>query len=189
MNDSNEAKISELLQEGLERYGAGDVAQAFLLWDEVLAIDPDNEEALDYIRDADRRTNPRDDARALGKRTHVDDARSLIRSEGSEAALEWLLSVGEPGELEREAMIDLLRASLFDGYASGLGDLGKVPKVAEGATGDLQRRNLPPVAGFLISMIDGKTPWGDVVSLSGMDRFDVVRTLSQMFDADILEWA
>ena len=52
---SKEAKISSLLQQGLECYGTGDLARAFLLWNEVLALDRENEEALDYIRDADRR--------------------------------------------------------------------------------------------------------------------------------------
>jgi hypothetical protein len=38
-------------------------------------------------------------------------------------------------------------------------------------------------------MIDGATTLGDLVSVSGMDRFDAMRSISQMFAAGILEWA
>ena len=40
MSDVNEQKISSLLQQGLELYGTGDVARAFLLWGEALQLDP-----------------------------------------------------------------------------------------------------------------------------------------------------
>ena len=188
MNESNEARIAGLLQQGLESYGTGDIAQAFLHWNEVLELDPGNEEALDYMRDADRRSKPRDRASSRNGKNLVDEARRLLRAENEEAALELLSSVPAGAGLECEAMAELLRARLFQRYRQELGDLSQVPRLVEDASVDLRSRNLPPSAGFLLSMIDGRTPLGDLVSVSGMDRFEALRSLHRMLEAGIVEW-
>jgi len=188
LNDSKEKKVSTLLQEGLELYGMGDVARAFLVWGEALDLDPGNEEALDYMRDADRRTKPRGASLEGYTPTIIDDARRLLRSEDCEAALELLDSAPGEGGLECEAMIELLRANLFQRYRAELGDLTQVARLVEGASNDLQSRNLPSSAGFLLSMIDGTTALGDLVSVSGMDRFEALRSLSRMHQAGIVTW-
>jgi tetratricopeptide (TPR) repeat protein len=188
MSDTNDEKVSCLLQEGLELYGTGDIARAFLLWNEALEIDPSNEEALDYIRDADRRSKPRSGSAGVGKHSVIDDARRLLRAEDAEAALELLMSASATNNLECEAMVELLRATLFRRYQAELGDLAKVPCRVEHSDSDLRSRNLPPRAGFLLSMIDGQTSLGDLVSVSGMDRFDAMRSLHQMLEAGIVEW-
>jgi hypothetical protein len=188
MSDVDAQKLSSLLQQGLELYGTGDVAQAFLLWGEVLELDPGNEEALDYMRDADRRAKPRGGNAEIGNPTLVENARRLMRSGDAEAALELLSSA--PGEhgLEHEGMIELLRAALFTGYRAELGDLGQIPQVVPGQVGELESRNLPPSVGFLLSMIDGVTPLGDLISVSGMDRFEALRAVSRLRQAGIVEW-
>jgi hypothetical protein len=186
MTQNNEDRVASLLQQGLESYGTGDVARAFLLWNEVLELDPGNEEALDYMRDADRRSKPRGDAGG-GAVAIVEDARRLAHSENEEAALELLTSMPSGGALEAEAMVELLRARLFRRYGSELGDLSQIPRVA-GDGGDLQGRNLPPSAGFLLSMVDGMTPLSDLMSVSGMDRFEALRSIHRMHEAGILEW-
>jgi hypothetical protein len=187
-SNSKEKKVSTLLQQGLELYGTGDVARAFLLWSEALEIDPGNEEALDYMRDADRRTKPRGGSPEAGTPSIVDDARRLLRSENGEAALELLTNAPAEATLEREAMIELLRANLFQRYRLELGDLSQVARLVDGAASDLHSRNLPPSAGFLLSMIDGMTALGDLVSVSGMDRFEALRSLSRMHQAGIISW-
>jgi hypothetical protein len=187
-DDSKEAKVSTLLQQGLEFYGTGDVARAFLTWGEVLVLDPGNEEALDYMRDADRRTKPRGGSIEERGASIVDDARRLLRSEDCEAALELLVNAPGEGDLECEAMIELLRATLFQRYRNELGDLTQIARLVEGASNELQNRNLPSSAGFLLSMIDGATALGDLVSVSGMDRFEALRSLSRMHRAGIVTW-
>ena len=189
MDQSTQEKIAKMLAQGLEFYGAGDFPSAFLTWNEVLEIDPGNEEALDYLRDADRREKPRDHASAVGDRSLVETARGILRSEGAEAALELLGSVDLSGRLECEAMVELLRANLFEHYRAELGNPMKVPRIVRGSDTDLQNRNLPSSAGFLLSMVDGQTALGDLISVSGMDRFDAMRSISRMFDAHILEWS
>lgn len=186
MTQANEEKVATLLQQGLESYGTGDIARAFLLWNEVLELDPGNEEALDYMRDADRRSKPRGES-ADGAVAIVEEARRLAHNENEEAALELLTSMSSGGALEADAMVELLRARLFRRYQSELGDLTRIPRVA-GEGGDLQARNLPPSAGFLLSMVDGATPLSDLMSVSGMDRFEALRSIHRMLQAGILEW-
>jgi hypothetical protein len=188
MNESSEAKIAGMLQQGLEFYGAGDFSRAFLIWGEVLELDPSNEEALDYLRDADRRSKPRGGGSDRGRRSLVDEARSLLRSEDAEAALELLMSVNITGRLDCQAMVELLRATLFAQYQAELSDLARIPRLVEGSESEFRNRNLPASAGFLLSMIDGETRLGDLVSVSAMDPFETMRSLSRMFKAGILEW-
>lgn len=182
---STNEQVSQLLQKGLEFYGAGDVARAFLTWSEALELDPGNAEALDYMRDADRRSRPRSSegpARSL-----LDDARRLLHAEDPEAALELLSSAPGHRSLELEAMIELLRAHLYGRYRAELGDLSVVPRLKAGSAAELQGRNLPPTAGFLLSMVDGMTPLCDLISVSGMDRFEALRSVCRMQGAGILE--
>jgi len=46
---SKSVTINSLLQEGLDLYGAGNVSQAFQKWKEILELDMDNREALEYL--------------------------------------------------------------------------------------------------------------------------------------------
>lgn len=188
MSDVNQQKISSLLHQGLEFYGTGDVARAFLLWGEVLQLDPGNEEALDYMRDADRRAKPRGGNVEIGSPSIIEDARRLLRAENEEAALELLTNAPGEIDLEIEAMTELLRASLFRRYRTELGDFSQTPRIISGEASDLLSRNLPPSVGFLLSMIDGMTPLRDLISVSGMDRFEALRGVYQMHQAGIVEW-
>jgi hypothetical protein len=188
MAESKEEKVSGLLQQGLEFYGTGDVARAFLLWTEALELDPGNEEALDYMRDADRRAKPRGGGSEIRGSSLVDDARRLLHAENEDAALELLTRSPANRTFEAEAMIELVRASLFQRYRADLGDLAQVPRIVQQPGSDLTSRNLPASAGFLLSMIDGATPLSDLMSLSGMDRFEAMRSVCRMRDAGILEW-
>jgi hypothetical protein len=40
--------------------------------------------------------------------------------------------------------------------------------------------------GFLLSLIDGHTTIEELVDISGMSRFDVIRTLSELIDSDVV---
>jgi len=187
MAQANEGNVAKLLQRGLELYGTGEIPRAFMLWNEALELDPGNEEALDYIRDADRRSRPRANHGDTPSASIVWDARRLAQGGEEEAALELLVSAPNSVTLQCESMIELLRARIFRKYQSVLGDLEQIPRVKEDAV-DLLGQNLPPSAGFLLSMVDGLTSLSDLVTVSGMDRFEALRSLHCMSEAGILEW-
>src|SRR4051812_42107231 len=48
------AEIDRLIEDGLSRYGQGDLDGALLIWERALVIDPDNAQVnsyVDYVRD------------------------------------------------------------------------------------------------------------------------------------------
>jgi hypothetical protein len=49
------------------------------------------------------------------------------------------------------------------------------------------RFNLPANAGFVLSMVDGRTSVNEILALSGMDPFDAVRVVSKLLGAGIVE--
>lgn len=188
MADEEQDRVSRLLQEGLECYGTGDVGRAFLLWGEVLELDPGNAEALDYMRDADRRSKPRDGASRKGASVVVEAARRRMRAGDGEGALEILSRDPSSAGLAQEAMLDLVRSALYQGYREAVGDPDRVPVVdAEGQAG-LDGRDLPPRVGFFLSMVDGQTSLRDLVSASGMDRFEALRSVHHLLRAGVLDW-
>ena len=126
MAQAKEEHVAKLLRQGLELYGTGEIPRAFMLWNKALELDPGNEEALDYIRDADRRSLPRADREDASSASIVWDARRLVQGENEEAALELLLSAPNSVTLECESMVELLRAKVFRKYQDALGDLEKI---------------------------------------------------------------
>jgi hypothetical protein len=187
MSDEVQEKVSRLLQEGLECYGTGDVGRAFLLWGEVLELDPDNAEALDYMRDADRRAKPRGGG-GQGGRSVVEAARRKLRGDDAEGALDLLVRRSDSAGLAQEAMCDLVRATLYLRYREEVGDPTRIPVVDAKGKAALDGRDLPPRVGFFLSMIDGRTPLGDLVSASGMDRFEALRSVHHLHRAGVLGW-
>ena len=191
MSESRKSRIARLLQEGLDHYGLDEISQAIQSWQAVLELEPTNQRALDYIQNADRRQRPRPPkgkgmASAMG--AVLQESRVLMQQGQLSAALDLLRSAGGPGfsTVELEATLDLVRSQLHRLHREHIGDLDRVP-VLRPDVGDVTRFNLPRDAGFLLSMIDGSTASGDLVSLSGMDAFDVLHTLDALLAAGIVE--
>ncbi|MBW2229731.1 MAG: hypothetical protein JRH17_05055 [Deltaproteobacteria bacterium] len=191
MAESREDRIQRLLSEGLDLYGLGEVSAAIVTWEKVLELDPSSSEALDYIRTADRRQHPRPPRKAnmAGAVAAVlQEAQALLRQEDFGAALDVLRSASGPGfgGIEFEATLDLTRSRLYACYTEQVGDLSRIPHV-ESSPGSLKQFNLPSDAGFMLSMVDGTTSVADLISVSGMDAFEALHTLSSLMEAGIVE--
>jgi hypothetical protein len=191
MGESKSQAITRLLAEGLDHYGDDAIGKAIQAWRRVLELDPRNAEALDYIQTADRR----EQSRLPLEEQMSDTERHLVHAAGVrldqgdwEGALELLRGSGQvqPYALEYQATLELARSQLLRQVAKRIGSLDRVPFV-RGDPGDLQRLNLPPDAGFVLSLIDGTTHLTDLVSLSGMDAFEALRLVEKLVDAEILE--
>ena len=181
----HDEQIEELLRQGLDDYGAGDVDAAVAAWRQVLQLDPQHPDALDYI-DAAGSTSQTDIAAELPDALDplVEDVMTLVAGGKFEAAFD-LLGGDDDLPLEQAALKDLLRARLTERYRGAL-DLSSVP-VISAAPDRIQGTDLPPDAGFLLSLLDGHTQLADVVSLSGMDPFAAFRLVRGLVAAQLVE--
>jgi tetratricopeptide (TPR) repeat protein len=187
MSESIEERIARLLAEGLELFGEDRVEQAAIRWREVLSLDPGQREARDYLESAGfaAPSEAPGAARALG-------AQALAQAAAGEAeeALPLLRSAVEsaPDDLELQGALELVRARLYAEYRERMRQGAGLPRVRVGG-GELLRFNLPPDAGFVLSLVDGHTRVDELVTVSGMDPFDVLHLLGRLEAAGIVEIA
>jgi tetratricopeptide (TPR) repeat protein len=190
MSESKEQRIARLLNEGLEHYGTGEVAEAILAWEEVLVLDPQNPDARDYVQTADRRKYPRPAKQgsvSSAVKALSEEARQLTAGSRFEDALELLRSAAEadPSSLELQAALELVRSRLLREYRERVGDLDALP-VLKASADAITKFNLPSDAGFLLSLVDGSTSVAELVSLSGMDAFEALRTFWGLLETGIV---
>jgi tetratricopeptide (TPR) repeat protein len=175
------------LAEGLELFGEGRVEQAAIRWREVLELDPEHREARDYLESAGfgASAEARDAARAraIGAQAleqaaagEAEDALPLLRSAAAAA----------PEDLELQAALELLRGHLYARYRERTRQGTGRPRLRVGSD-QLLRFNLPPDAGFVLSMVDGHMRVDELVTVTGMDPFDVLRLLGRLEAAGIVE--
>ena len=177
-------RIAQLLRQGLDDYGHGDVDEAVTAWREVLSLDPQNADALDFIESAGRQDGEAAAGASGDLEPVIGEAMGLAAAGGLRDAYDLLAGSGGDS-LEHAAAVDTLRAQLIERDRMAFAAYG-----IAALTGDpsaMQDINLPPDAGFLLSLVDGMTPVADLVSLSGMDPFDAFRMLRGLVDARIVE--
>lgn len=193
------ARVEALLRRGLRHYGAGEVDEALRCWREVLAVDPGHPEARDFLaaavpaagRPAGPDPDPGPSAEAAPAADPmaalVADAQRLFEDDELEASLDLFEAIArrDPVRLDVQGWIEHVRSRLVKRYRERLGD-GSSPLRPGVAAGDVMRFNLPAHAGFLLSLMDGETTVGDLVSLSGMDPFEALRALHGMLEAGIV---
>jgi hypothetical protein len=211
MAESKQDKIDRLMREGLNHYGMGAVEEALRSWREVLRLEPGHAEARDFVATAEeaahaaaapppRREKPApaqvhehaaaDLPQDEGDRSLddlVSEGQRLVREQELEAGLDLLEAVArrDPMRLEVHGHIEDVRSRLVKRYRDRMGDLGGVPRLSLGLS-DVMKFNLPAHAGFMLSLIDGDTSVGDIVSLSGMDSFEALRVLNGLVEAGIV---
>jgi len=211
MGESKEDKIERLMREGLNHYGMGAVAEALRSWREVLKLDPDHAEARDFVATAEEAAHaaappPRPAPPPVASEVHehaaaelspdgdeatlddlVSEGQRLVREEELEAGLDLLEAVArrDPMRLEVHGHIEEVRSRLVKRYRDRIGDLGGVPRLSLDLSA-VMKFNLPAQAGFMLSLIDGDTSVGDIVSLSGMDSFEALRVLNGLVEAGIV---
>jgi tetratricopeptide (TPR) repeat protein len=183
MAESPRERTARLLAEGLELFGRDRVEEAIARWREVLKIDPAHREARDYLESAG--VSPAGE----GERALAARGLALAEQGDPEQALAVLAGATQraPQDLEAQAAFDLLRAHLYAKDRARLGAGGK-PRLKV-APDQLLRFDLPPEAGFLLSMLDGRTPVDELLAVSGLDAFEAVHLLVRLESAGIVEMA
>jgi len=130
----------------------------------------------------------------LGTRTHrarvralEQEAQQLLREERLEEALDLFRTAAglDPSRVELDGYVDMVRSRLLKRYREHIGDGARRPRVAVDSR-HITRYNLPPDAGFVLSLVDGRTSYDEIVSLSGMDAFETLRILERLLRAGIV---
>lgn len=181
MAESLAERTARLLAEGLELFGQDQVERAVARWREVLALDPTHREARDYLESAGVSVP------AGGERASAARALALAEQGDHEQALALLKGAAEraPRDLEPEAALDLVRAHLYAKYRRSLDTSGR-PRLKVGRE-QLLRFDLPPEAGFLLSMLDGRTRIEELMTVSALDALEVLHLLARLERAGIVE--
>jgi len=118
------------------------------------------------------------------------EAQAHLRAEDYEGALALYQAAAPlaPEQVELEGYIDLLRSRLVKIYRERIGDGAQVPRLL-GPADQITRFNLPADAGFVLSLIDAKTSFDELLSVSGMEPFEALRIFAGLLDARIIEVA
>jgi hypothetical protein len=191
--ESNEQKIARLMAEGLDHYGQDEIARAVACWRAVLALAPHHEVARDYLEVAGFGPESGAERRAPASGAAqpaqlLREAQALAERGADTEALELLESAARnaPGHLESQAALELLRASLYQRERARTKGGAGVLRVRLGPQ-EILRFNLPPNAGFVLSMIDGHTSADELAALTAMDPFEALHTIGKLIDAGIVE--
>ncbi len=119
--------------------------------------------------------------------TLLSEAQELVRVENYEGALELYQTAAslDTTRIELEGYVDLLRTRLVKIYRERIGDGRRVPKLLV-PLDRITRFNLPAEAGFVLSLIDGRISFDELLSVSGMGPFEALRIFASLVDARIV---
>ncbi len=101
-----------------------------------------------------------------------------------EGALENLEKIDPPNE-ESIALLKETREHLEQKYAGELGDLDSIPEVLL-SDEEVIWLNLNHRAGYILSQIDGRVSYDDLVALSGMPKLDTLRIVHMLIREKVI---
>lgn len=190
MNEAKDQRISGLMEEGLHHYGEGRAEQAAKCWREVLRLEPGHPGAEDYLRSAGFDNGEIELAEVVGEEdvSLLADALELLRRGETQESLEMFETLAReyPRRMEIQGYLELVRSHLFAYYRDRVPDASRFLKLAI-TPNEMMRFNLPANAGFVLSIVDGRTSVNEILALSGMDPFEAVRVVHKLLEVGIVE--
>ncbi len=122
--------------------------------------------------------------------TLVRDAQQLLRGNDFEGALDLYQMAASlaPDKIELEGYVDLLRSRLVKHYRERVGDASRIPKLLV-PLDQITGFNLSADAGFVLSLVDGRTSFEELLSVTSMGPFEALRIFARLLDAGIVEVA
>ncbi len=100
-------EIDDYLNKGLKYYSNGEYAEAIGEWEKVLGIDPENQKALDYIKDAEKKIKERKEAEKKKKEEKelkiLRNGRKLYKNKQPHKAIELWTKIPEDSKYYEEA--------------------------------------------------------------------------------------
>jgi hypothetical protein len=121
-------------------------------------------------------------------RDYIDEIQERLDAGDDLGAMmlaENLLTI-EPDNNEASQCVEICRARLVDAYLARLGGRRRIPRLAIDMD-EIRYLSLDHVAGFLLSNIDGTMTIEEVLDVSGMAEFEVLRILDDLRDRGVIE--
>ena len=206
------ARVQELLERGLYYYGLGEVGQALQMWHEVLALDPDNKEAREYIEIETGRPANQAAAQAaqeiieLGDEVFGENAEApavlppgtaqffsgqeALHSERWFEAEQAFLAAHQldPGNPLYWAHVELTRAQVIKDAVEKIGDLHRAPRLRISLK-ELAAMPFTQEEGFILSLINGEISFEDIIAISPVPRYITYRTLLRLLRDSLITTA
>ncbi len=199
MSDEISVKVQDLLEKGLYYYGLGETQMAVNLWKQVLAIDPENEMAREYLEielgASSARSTPRppDAAQAPARAEKKEMPQSFVKGQ-------QLIYAGKPveavenftrayeesnGRLYNWAYVELAKTSLIKYIMEQAGSFSNIPELTRPMS-ELAKMNFSEEEGFILSLITGDVSLEDVISLSPLPKYKTYRAIYRFIQDDIV---
>lgn len=195
--------VQELLERGLYHYGLGEVGKALQLWHEVLALDPNNELAREYI-EIETGKSPNQAAPVVDEDIFDLDSELLESApagpeEKTPAAEKFFIGqqmlLGERWSEAEQAFVsahqleptnpiylahvELARGRLLRETIDRAGGLHQIPRLTKDLK-DLSDMNFTQEEGFILSLINGEMSFEDVIAISPLPRGTTYRILLRL---------
>ena len=98
---------------------------------------------------------------------------------------ELLLESDENDEIARDYR-DKCQKALLEMYESQIGSLDRIPTMAIDIQ-DVIWRSLDSSSGFILSHVDGRIAFSDIIDISGLTKFETCRILYQLLQEGIIK--
>ncbi len=195
----NQEEIEKLLQDGLTLYGYGKTEDAVTIWRKVVELDPNNQQAIDYIESAGFSTEspvisppseevPKSDFKSA-EFVNMNYIRELLKSRRYELAYEFLERLYEKvyhSNKQLMAYLSIVKAQLIKLYYNELYSFKKIPKLNINEQ-DLIKYNLDKTDGYVVSMIDGYSTAEEIFqTINNIDRFETMRRFYKLTKLGII---
>lgn len=194
---NRESRVDELLNDGLEHYGAERVSEAIRCWTAALALDPRNRAARDYLQSTGALDSATLAGLLMGPALDDEPARTtrpwttvdrelvikLISARRHEEALEVLRrgALGAPGDVAVERSIRIVEERLEAKYTRRL---GSVDRIATRPDGDGRSADLDADERVMLSLVDGRSTLAEILERSPLRSFDSRRALASLIAHD-----
>ncbi len=200
-----DSRVQKLLEQGLYHYGIGETSVAVELWRQVMALDPENEVAGEYLSielgpywQEKLNLKPFGPERA---KPVVSALEKPTQTRGEEVGLgKQHLLAGKPdqafllfgGLLEQEpdnsvyrSYLELSKAALFKAFLNQVGGLDQAPLLA-GSASKIMDLRLNEEEGFMLSLLNGEDSFRDILSVAPMPPFQAFYILKKFMTLGLL---
>ncbi|RLB50983.1 MAG: hypothetical protein DRJ42_17785 [Deltaproteobacteria bacterium] len=191
--DARGSSADELVDEGLEAYGAGKEERAIAAWRRALELDPENAQAREYLEVAGVDVpslaevvplHPPSEGGVPPTPDYRQEIVSAVQANDLERGLDLIYRARaiHPEDSSLSLSLRHIKKKLTARYERRIGDMDAVAaRTSEQPATELTDNELA-----VLALVDGIVSFADVIDSSKRGRFQTLRALTVLLDAGIL---